>query len=172
MLIPLALGLSVLALVVAVALARWVLKQDNGTPEMRKISDAIQEGAGAFLRRQYKTIVSLSVVLAALIFVLYAYFRTPHPGEPTALILASWTTLSFVLGALCSGVAGIIGMFVAVRSNIRAASAARSSLNRALQIALRGGAVSGLFVVAMSLLGVGGLYALVDSLGIDRKSVV
>jgi K(+)-stimulated pyrophosphate-energized sodium pump len=165
-LIPLALGLSLLALVVAVALARWVLKQDNGTPEMRKISDAIQEGAGAFLRRQYKTIVALSVVLAVLIFVLYAYFRTPHPGEPTALVLATWTTLSFVLGALCSGIAGIIGMFVAVRSNIRAASAARSSLNRALQIALRGGAVSGLFVVAMSLLGVGGLYALVNALGV------
>jgi K(+)-stimulated pyrophosphate-energized sodium pump len=166
MLIPLALGLSVLALVVAVALAQWVLKQDNGTPEMRKISDAIQEGAGAFLRRQYKTIVALSVVLAVLIYVLYAFFRSPHPGEPTALVLATWTTLSFVLGALCSGVAGIIGMFVAVRSNIRAASAARSSLNRALQIALRGGAVSGLFVVAMSLLGVGGLYALVDALGV------
>ena len=166
MLIPLALGLSVLALIVAVALAQWVLKQDNGTPEMRKISDAIQEGAAAFLRRQYKTIVALSVVLAALIFVLYAYFRTPHPGEPSALILATWTTLSFVLGALCSGIAGIIGMFVAVRSNIRAASAARSSLNRALQIALRGGAVSGLFVVSMSLLGVGGLYALVDAIGV------
>jgi K(+)-stimulated pyrophosphate-energized sodium pump len=141
MLIPLALGLSLVALVVAVALAKWVLKQDNGTPEMRKISDAIQEGAGAFLRRQYKTIVALSVVLAALIFVLYAYFRTPHPGEPTKLVLATWTTFSFVLGALCSGVAGILGMFVAVRSNIRTASAARTSLNRALQIALRGGAV-------------------------------
>ena len=170
MLIPLALGLSVLALVVAVALAQWVLKQDNGTPEMRKISDAIQEGAAAFLRRQYKTIVALSVVLAALIFVLYAYFRTPHPGEPSAADLATWTTLSFVLGALCSGLPGIIGMFVAVRSNIRAASAARSSLNRALQIALRGGAVSGLFVVAMSLLGVGGLYALVDALGVVEPS--
>jgi K(+)-stimulated pyrophosphate-energized sodium pump len=105
-----------------------------------------------------------------LIFVLYAYFRTPHPGEPTAIVLATWTTLSFVLGALCSGVAGIIGMFVAVRSNIRAASAARSSLNRALQIALRGGAVSGLFVVAMSLLGVGGLYALVDALHVVEPS--
>jgi K(+)-stimulated pyrophosphate-energized sodium pump len=166
MLIPLALGLSVLALAVAVGLAQWVLKQDNGTPDMRKISDAIQEGAGAFLRRQYKTIVTLSVVLAALIFVLYAYFRSPHPGEPSAATMAGWTTLSFVFGALCSGVAGLIGMFVAVRSNIRAASAARSSLNRALQIALRGGAVSGLFVVAMSLLGVGGLYAIVDALGV------
>jgi K(+)-stimulated pyrophosphate-energized sodium pump len=166
MLIPLVLGLSVLALAVAVGLARWVLRQDNGTPQMRTVSDAIQEGAGAFLRRQYRTIYALSIVLAALLFVLYAYFRSPHPGEPSATTMAFWTTLSFVLGAVCSGVAGIVGMFVAVRANIRTASAARSSLNRALQIALRGGAVSGLFVVAMSLLGVGGLYAIVHALNV------
>src|SRR5947209_11199610 len=163
MLIPLVLGLSVVALAVAVGLARWVLKQDNGTPEMRRISDAIQEGAGAFLRRQYRTIFTLSVFLAALIFVLYAFFRSPHPGEPPATTMAFWTTLSFVFGALCSGIAGLIGMFVAVRANIRQASAARWTLNRALQIALRGGAVSGLFVVAMSLLGVGGLYTIVHA---------
>ena len=166
MLIPLVLGLSVLALAVAVGLARWVLGQDNGTPQMRTVSDAIQEGAAAFLRRQYRTIFSLSVVLAVLIFVLYAFFRTPHPGEPSATTMALWTTLSFVLGAVCSGIAGLIGMFVAVRANIRTASAARSSLNRALQIALRGGAVSGLFVVAMSLLGVGGLYAIVHAVNV------
>ena len=166
MLIPLVLGLSVVALAVAVGLARWVLKQDNGTADMRKISDAIQEGAGAFLRRQYRTIFTLSVFLAALIFVLYAFFRSPHPGEPPATTMAFWTTLSFVFGALCSGIAGLIGMFVAVRANIRTASAARSSLNRALQIALRGGAVSGLFVVAMSLLGVGGLYTIVHALDV------
>jgi K(+)-stimulated pyrophosphate-energized sodium pump len=166
MLIALVLGLSVFALAVAVGLARWVLKQDNGTPEMRKISDAIQEGAGAFLRRQYRTIFSLSVVLAVLIFLLYAFFRSPHPDEPTATTMALWTTLSFVFGAVCSGVAGLIGMFVAVRANIRTASAARSSLNRALQIALRGGAVSGLFVVAMSLVGVGGLYTVVHALDV------
>jgi K(+)-stimulated pyrophosphate-energized sodium pump len=166
MLIPLVLGLSVLALAVAVGLARWVLRQDNGTPQMRMVSDAIQEGAAAFLRRQYRTIFGLSIVLAVLIFVLYAFFRTPHPGEPTATTMAAWTTLSFVFGAVCSGVAGLIGMFVAVRANIRTASAARSSLNRALQIALRGGAVSGLFVVAMSLLGVGGLYTIVHALDV------
>ncbi len=166
MLIPLVLGLSVFALAVAVGLARWVLRQDNGTPEMRTVSDAIQEGAAAFVRRQYRTIFGLSIVLAVLIFVLYAFFRTPHPGEPSATTMAAWTTLSFVFGAVCSGVAGLIGMFVAVRANIRTASAARSSLNRALQIALRGGAVSGLFVVAMSLLGVGGLYTIVHALDV------
>ena len=83
---------------------------------------------------------------------------------PTALRLAFWTTLSFVLGAACSVIAGYVGMWISIRTNIRTASAARTSLNDALQIALRGGAVSGLFVVAMSLLGVGGLYWLVEPL--------
>src|SRR5438046_790612 len=168
MLLGLVLVLSVFALAVAVSLARWVLKQDNGTPEMRRVSDAIQEGAQAFLRRQYKTIGLLSIALAVLIYVLYAFFRRLHHDEVAAGLtpvkLALTTTFAFLFGALCSGVAGVIGMYVAVRANIRTASAARSSLNRALQIALRGGAVSGLFVVAMSLLGVGGLYAVIESL--------
>ncbi|HLB81802.1 MAG TPA: sodium/proton-translocating pyrophosphatase, partial [Gemmatimonadales bacterium] len=164
MLIALVLGLSVLALVVAWGLRGYVLRQDTGTPEMRKISDAIQEGAEAFLRRQYRTIGTLSIALGVLIYVLYAFFRKPHPDEPAAATLALTTTLSFLFGALCSGVAGIVGMYVAVRSNIRSASAARTSLNKALQIALRGGAVSGLFVVAMSLFGVGLLYTVLEAL--------
>ncbi|MGH7700184.1 MAG: sodium-translocating pyrophosphatase [Gemmatimonadales bacterium] len=164
MLIGLVLGLSAGALAVAGLLARWVLRQDRGTPEMRRVSDAIQEGAVAFLRRQYRTIGILSLVCAALLYVLYAFFREPHANEPAAAVLALTTTLSFLFGAACSGVAGVIGMYVAVRANIRTASAARTSLDRALRIALRGGAVSGLFVVAMSLLGVGGLYAVLDAL--------
>ena len=94
MLIPLVLGLSVLALAVAGLLARYVLRQDNGTPEMRRISDAIQEGAEAFLRRQYRTIGTLSLVLGGLIYVLYAFFRKPHGDEPAAGILAVTTTAS------------------------------------------------------------------------------
>src|SRR5439155_1259580 len=138
MLMVLVLGLSVLALAVAWGLRGYVLRQDNGTPDMRKISDAIQEGAEAFLRRQYRTIGTLSIALGVVIYVLYAFFRKPHADEPAAATLALTTTLSFVFGALCSGVAGIVGMYVAVRSNIRTASAARSSLNKALQIARRG----------------------------------
>src|SRR5262245_5307126 len=171
MLLALVLVLSVIALAVAAGLARWVLKQDNGTPEMRVISDAIQEGAEAFLKRQYRTIGILSLVLGVLIYVLYAFFRKPHGDEPAAGTLALTTTVSFFFGAFCSSIAGVIGMWVAVRSNVRAASAARSSLNRALQIALRGGAVSGLFVVAMSLLGVGGLYAIMEALGFDPHRI-
>src|ERR1043166_1131209 len=171
MLIALVLGLSVLALVVAWGLRGYVLRQDTGTPEMRKISDAIQEGAEAFLRRQYRTIGLLSIALGVLIYVLYAFFRKPHPDEPAAATLALTTTLSFLFGALCSGVAGIVGMYVAVRSNSRSASAARSSLNKALQIALRGGAVSGLFVVAMSLFGVGLLYTVLEALQFEPTKI-
>src|SRR6184192_2262784 len=171
MLIALVLGLSVLALVVAWGLRGYVLRQDTGTPEMRKISDAIQEGAEAFLRRQYRTIGLLSIALGALIYVLYAFFRNPHPGEPAASTLALTTTLSFLFGAFCSGVAGLVGMYVAVRSNIRTASAARSSLNKALQIALRGGAVSGLFVVAMSLFGVGLLYTILEAMHFEPTKI-
>src|SRR6266568_384560 len=171
MLIALVLGLSVLALVVAWGLRSYVLRQDTGTADMRKISDAIQEGAEAFLRRQYRTIGLLSIALGVLIYVLYAFFRKPHPDEPAAATLALTTTLSFLFGALCSGVAGIVGMYVAVRSNIRTASAARSSLNKALQIALRGGAVSGLFVVAMSLFGVGLLYTVLEALHFEPTKI-
>lgn len=144
-------AISVGALVVAFRLAQWVLAKDTGTPEMQKISNAIKAGAEAFLRRQNMTILLLSIVLAVLIYVGYAFVGHDSP-------LAFRMTVSFVLGALCSGVAGYVGMFVSIRSNIRTASAARRSLNEALQIALRGGAVSGLLVVALSLLGVGLLF--------------
>ena len=114
----------------------------------------------------------MSAMLAALIFFLYAYVRTPSPADPVSAVqMAFWTTLSFVLGALCSVIAGYIGMWVSIRANIRTASAVRSSLNEGLRIAMRGGAVSGLFVVAMSLLGVGGLYALLEFLGHDPRKI-
>ena len=162
--LPLVLVFSVGSLFVAGFLASWVLKRDTGTSAMQAISNAIKEGAEAFLRRQNRTIGLLAVLLAAVIFVLYGFVRSHHDFDPvdTPLRLAFWTTLSFALGAACSVIAGYIGMWVSIRTNIRTASAARSSLNDALRIALRGGAVSGLFVVAMSLFGVGGLYWLVS----------
>ncbi len=152
------------ALVFAWMLARWVLKRDTGTPAMKAISDAIKEGAEAFMRRQNRTIASLALVLAAVIFVLYAYAK----GD---MKLAATTTVSFILGAACSLIAGYMGMWVSIRANIRTASAARTSLNGALQTALRAGAVSGLFVVAMSLLGVGGLFAVLRAMGEDPKQI-
>jgi K(+)-stimulated pyrophosphate-energized sodium pump len=157
-------GISLASLAVAWFLAQYVLRADTGKPEMRAISDAIREGAEAFLKRQYRTIGALSVVAALLIFGFYYLNREvkniAEMGQGTY-----WkVTLSFVIGALCSAVAGYIGMFVSIRANIRTAAAAMTSLNQALQIALRGGAVSGLAVVSMSLLGVGGLFWLFDGL--------
>ena len=145
------LGVSVLSLFVAFLFARQVIGSDTGTPAMQQISAAIKEGAEAFLKRQYKTIYALSVVLAILIYALYLFLgKSPD--------LAMKTVISFFAGAICSGLAGFSGMFVSIRANLRAASAARSSLNGALKIALRGGAVTGLSVVALSLLGVGLLF--------------
>ncbi len=163
--LSLILTISVLSLLFAVYLAVRVLKQDRGTQEMQKIGDAIQQGAEAFLKRQYSTIAILTALLAAIIFLLYAFVRKPMPNDPVDPVkLASYTALSFILGAVCSGIAGFIGMFVSVRANSRTANASLTSLNRALQTAMRGGAVSGLFVVAMSLLGVGGLFGILQAL--------
>ncbi len=158
--LPLVLAISVLSLVVAAFLARHVLSADTGKPEMRAISDAIREGAEAFLRRQYRTIGMLAVVAAAVIFAFYFRNRDVKNIAEMGAGTAWKITLSFVTGALCSAIAGYIGMFVSIRANIRSAAAAMTSLNKALQIALRGGAVSGLSVVSMSLLGVGGLFYL------------
>src|SRR5215813_4209010 len=170
--ILLVITISCLSLLFAIYLARHVCQRDTGTEKMQEISNAIKEGAEAFLSRQNRTIIAFSAVLAAVIFVLYAYVRTPSPADPVPpLQMALWTTLSFVLGAACSVIAGYIGMWISIRSNIRTASAVRSSLNEALRIAIRGGAVSGLFVVAMSLLGVGGLYALLEYLGHDPQKI-
>jgi K(+)-stimulated pyrophosphate-energized sodium pump len=171
-LLLLVLLISVFSLAFAVYLARMVLNAEDGTPEMQQIANAIKEGAEAFLRRQNRTIFVIGIVVAALIFALYAFVRPPTEHDPTTPFnMAVATTLAFVFGALCSGVSGYIGMFVSIRANVRSASAVRTNLNRALQIALRGGAVSGLFVVAMSLLGVGGLFALLRAFGVPAEKI-
>src|SRR2546427_8650579 len=164
--IPLVMLISVLSLAFAVYLAREVLAADEGTPQMQEIAGAIKEGAEAFLRRQNATIFGIGLGVAALIFVLYAFVRPPNPNDPTTPFnMALATTLAFCFGALCSGVSGYVGMFVSIRANLRTASAVRSSLNRALQLALRGGAGSGLFLGAMSLPRVGGPFVPLRALG-------
>ncbi|MFH1177802.1 MAG: sodium-translocating pyrophosphatase, partial [Acidobacteriota bacterium] len=166
-LILLVIGFSIFGLLFAAYLARWVLKHSTGSEAMQKISNAIKEGAEAFLRRQNRTIILLAAVVAAVLFIGYGFVRSHREFDPvgSSLALASWITLSFVFGAVSSMIAGYVGMWVSIRSNIRTAHAALSSVNVALRIALRGGAVSGLLVVAMSLLGVSGLYALVNAIG-------
>jgi K(+)-stimulated pyrophosphate-energized sodium pump len=158
-------AISVLGLLFAVYLSKWVLRHSTGSEAMQRISNAIKAGAEAFLRRQNRTILLLAVVVAALLFVGYGLIRSHRDFDPvgSSLELATWITISFVLGALCSVFAGYVGMWISIRSNIRTAHAALSSLNDALRIALRAGAVSGLLVVSMSLLGVAGLYLLVAS---------
>ena len=166
-LIGIVIGVSLLGLVVAALLAMWVLRRDRGSEAMQKISSAIRQGAEAFLRRQNRTIAVLAVVVAGLIFVGYGVLRNHRDFDPvgSSLEMAMWITISFLFGAACSMFAGYVGMWISIRSNSRTAHAALSSINKALRIALRGGAVSGLLVVAMSLLGVAGLYALVNAFG-------
>ncbi|MGC1296201.1 MAG: sodium-translocating pyrophosphatase [Alloacidobacterium sp.] len=146
-----ALAVGILGLVAALVFARSVLGSDTGTAEMQRISDAIRQGAEAFMRRQYGTIAMIAVALA---IILYLGYRL----SPFTAPYANKVVISFLIGATCSALAGQTGMWVSIRSNIRTASAARSSLGKALQIALRGGAVTGLIVVALSLLGVGVLF--------------
>lgn len=148
---------ALLALAAAFKLAGWVFAKDLGTDGMQRISNAIKAGAEAFMRRMNITIAALSVVVAILIFLGYSVLEN-NADKAVAM------TVSFVVGAFCSGFAGYFGMFTSIRSNIRVASAARRSLNEALQVALRGGAVSGLLVVALSLLGVGVMFAMFGGL--------
>ncbi|MGZ3679369.1 MAG: sodium/proton-translocating pyrophosphatase, partial [Ktedonobacterales bacterium] len=147
-------------MVFAFFLARWVLSNDTGTPEMRKVSDAIFAGAQAFLRRQYQTIALLAAVAAIAIGVLLALVT----GGSNPALTGIKTAIAFLIGAFCSGVAGYIGMQVAVRANIRTASAARRGLGDALMVSLRGGAVSGFLVISLSLLGVTVVYLLFGGL--------
>ncbi len=147
--------ISVLAIGFAYFLIQNVLKRDTGTPEMQTISNAIKEGAEAFLKRQNRTIGYLALVVAIVLWLLYAFLRPESKFDPLPRWpLAIWTFVAFILGAACSVSAGYIGMWISIRTNIRTASAATRSLNGALQTALRGGAVAGLFVIAMCLLGI------------------
>jgi H(+)-translocating pyrophosphatase len=161
------LAISVFGLLFALYLVRDVMRRDKGSSKMQEISNAIRAGAEAFLRRQNRTILYLAFALAALIYILYAFVRSHSEHDPVGPgELAFWTTVSFIFGALCSVAAGYMGMWVAIRSNIRTAAGATKDMNSALQPALRGGAVSGFFVVAMSLLGVAGLFGIVQAAGV------
>ncbi|HHT74922.1 MAG TPA: sodium-translocating pyrophosphatase [Euryarchaeota archaeon] len=149
-LVPIA---GIIGLLFAGYLTWAIFRKDTGTPEMKEIGDAIREGAMAYLARQYKTIAIISVILAVIITVGMGM----QYGE---MMRGVYVGAAFLLGAFFSALSGYIGMFVSVSSNIRTASAARRTLNEALKVSFRGGAVSGFAVVALSLLGVAGIFFL------------
>lgn len=131
-------GLGVLY---ALFTAAWVSKQDAGTERMRQISDAIKEGATAFLRREYKTVAIVGIILAIVL-----------------LYLGVWTSIGFIIGAVGSALAGYIGMMVTVRANVRTTEAAKKGIQSALTVAFKGGSVTGIMVVGLGLLGIAGYY--------------
>ena len=151
MLVPLA---GVLALGYAFVRTQWVNKQPVGTDRMAEIAGDIQEGANAFLRREYRVLAIFVVVVAALLL-----FANLSREDSSPLI-----ALSFILGAICSGLAGFFGMRVATKANVRTTNAARTGLGQALNVAFSGGLVMGLSVVGLGLLGLGSLFLIYQGL--------
>jgi len=140
--LPFALAASVAAILYGVITSFRIISLDSGTPKMRKIADAIAEGASAYLTRQYSVIAAVAVVIFALI----------------TFLLSLQTAIGFAIGAIASAASGFIGMNISVRANVRTTQAARHGLARALSVAFSGGAVTGMLVVGLALLSVAGYY--------------
>ncbi|MBI4198303.1 MAG: sodium/proton-translocating pyrophosphatase, partial [Chloroflexi bacterium] len=157
---------GVFAVLFALYLMWDVLRRDTGSDRMKDIADRIMEGAKAFIGRQYRTIAMLAIVAAVAIALVLALVTDIPPDVDHNDVLDNadkiglgWrTAVAFLVGAICSGVAGIVGMYVSVKSNLRTAAAAMKGLGPAVQTALRGGAVSGFLIVALSLLGVSAMF--------------
>src|SRR6188768_2601918 len=157
---------GLIAVLFAIYLARDVLARDTGTQAMQDVAGTIYEGAVAFIRRQYTTIAILAVIGAVVIGIVIAIVETPEVADVPSMAgvpIGVMTGIAFLVGAACSMASGIIGMYISVRSNVRTAAAAQRSLVEAVQVAMRGGAVSGFLVVALSLLGVWGIFTVYET---------
>ncbi len=152
----LVLSAAVLAVIYGLVMTRWVLKKPAGNEKMQEIAAAIQAGAKAYMNRQYTAIGIVGVVL----FIVVGW----------ALNLE--TAIGFAIGAILSSLTGYIGMFVSVRANVRTAEAARSGVSPALKIAFRGGAITGMLVVGLGLMGVAGYYAVLQSMGMSQEHTI
>ncbi|CAN5774525.1 sodium-translocating pyrophosphatase [soil metagenome] len=160
---------GIAAIIFAIWLARDVLARDKGPQAMQDVASTIQEGANAFIKRQYSTIALLAVVGAFVVAAIIAIVDTEEVAETPifGIELGIMTAIAFLVGAAASMASGVIGMWVSVRANLPTAAAARTSLVDAVQVAMRGGAVSGFLVVALSLLGVWGIFAAYEAFVAD-----
>ena len=155
---------SLIGIAYGVYLIAWLMKQPKGNERMQEIAKAIQEGASAYLLKQYKTIAVVAVVPFVLLGVYHYIFASSVFGWGTAI--------GFLIGAVLSAAAGFIGMNVAVRANVRTAEAAKKGLGPALDVAFKGGTVTGILVVGLGLIGVAGYYGILLATGTEQSAAL